>query len=204
MGGVRGRGPSSRAARQVRSRVPHRGDGPGPRAGTARVMVRSIGIVAPPAPPGSFGRSLGDFARQLWWERRLRTGFFPPEILGEPAWDLILHLFASEAAGADTRLSKAHEGACVPPSAAVCRARTLMALGIVREADAAGKARGREIGLAPLARSRLEHLLIEMAVQRDVRRDDGAAASKPDACDARTGLPPCSRSAAPRSTPWPP
>jgi hypothetical protein len=147
--------------------------------------MRSIGIVAPPAPPGGFGRSLGDLARQLWWERRLRTGFFPPEILGEPAWDLILHLFASEAAGAATRLSKAHEGACVPPSAAIARARTLMALGIVREPDAGGKKGSREIGLAPLAKSRLEHLLIEMAVQRDVRRDDGALVSKADACDAK-------------------
>lgn len=138
--------------------------------------MRSIGIPPAQPPREGFGAGLGDFARQLWWERRLRARFFPAELFAEPAWDLILHLFASEAEGQKVRRNKIHLGASVPPSTALARVQALEALGIVGEDPAAPGARPRRIALTPLARGRLEHLLVEMLVQRDLRRDKAGAA----------------------------
>jgi len=130
--------------------------------------VRSVGIVVT-SPPKGFGGSLPDFARQLWWERRLRTRFFPAEAFGEPAWDLILHLFASKAEGEAVHLNNVHLGADVPPRAALARVRALEALGLIGDDPDARIRRPRRIALTPLARARLELLLLQMQAQRQLR-----------------------------------
>jgi hypothetical protein len=131
-----------------------------------RGVSRSLGIVAPNPPRGGFGSGSADFARQLWWERRLRTGFFPPELFGEPAWDLILAALTLEAQGNPLRLNKAHLSACVPLSAAQKRVRDLMGLGILQAQPIKPGHRFRQLTLTAAARSNLERLLEELWFHR--------------------------------------
>ena len=134
--------------------------------------MRSIGVVPSSPPEGGFGRESVDLARQLWWERRLRTKFFPAELFFEPAWDLILDIFAAERSGQPVRLSKAHLSACAPPSAAERRARLLLKIGILTASPVTPGGRNLELRLTPLAASKLEQLLHEYLFHR-VNRQSG-------------------------------
>lgn len=128
--------------------------------------MRSIGIVPSAPPEGGFGRESADFARQLWWERRLRTAFFPAELFSEPAWDLILDIFAAERTGEPVRMSKAHLSACAPPSVAERKARMLVKIGMVTATPVTPGGRKLELKLTPRAASQLEQLLHEMLFHR--------------------------------------
>lgn len=124
-------------------------------------MARSIGVVAPPPPARGFGSGIADFARQLWWERRLRSRFFPAEIFGEPAWDLILDAYSAQKSGNPLRLSKSHLSACVAPAVSERRARNLAAMGIFNVAPTKAGSRALGIALNPESERRLESLLEE-------------------------------------------
>lgn len=126
-----------------------------------RLVARSIGVVATSPPACGFGSGIADFARQLWWERRLRSRFFPAEIFGEPAWDLILDAYSAQKAGNPLRLSKAHLSACVPPSISERSARSLAAVGIFSVAPVETGKRGLGITLTPASETRVESLLEE-------------------------------------------
>jgi len=151
-------------------------------------VSRSLGIVASKPPSDGFGSGSADFARHLWWERRLRTEFFPPELFGEPAWDLILATFTSEAQGEPVRLNKAHLSACVPFSAAQKRARDLVALGIVQAEPIKPGHRFKQLTLKGAARSKLERLLEELWFHRvsgpRMSRRGGDTPDQPDALRA--------------------
>lgn len=129
-------------------------------------MTRSVGVVPSLPPEGGFGRESPDLARHLWWERRLRTKFFPAELFSEPSWDLILDVFGAERDGQPVRLSKAHLSACVPPSVAERRAGMLLDIGIFTATPATPGGRSLELKLTPLAASKLEQLLHEILFHR--------------------------------------
>jgi len=131
-----------------------------------RLVSRSLGIVAEPAPRDGFGTGSTRFARQLWWERRLRTRFFPSEIFSEPAWDLMLAVMAAEATGDAVRLSKSHLSACAPPTLAARRAKGLVAIGILETKPINARSRALQLGLTASARDKLESLLSETQFHR--------------------------------------
>ena len=140
-------------------------------------MTRTIGIVPEPPPSDGFGPGLPGFARQLWWERRTRTRFFPAELFGEPAWDLLLKIHGAEAAPAGPILSrKAHLAAAVPPPTARRWILELVALGILVEERRGGSP---ALTLAPEARERMTKLLGLVLLQRE------RAAAAPDDRAAR-------------------
>ena len=132
-------------------------------------VSRSVGVVPSEAPPSGSGSALADFARQLWWERRLRSRYFPIEIFADPSWDLLLEVYAAQIADKPIRLNKAHLSACVPPSIAQRRSRDLVQLGILVTERARTDRRGVQLTLSPAARSRLEHLLQSILAQRYVQ-----------------------------------
>ena len=139
-------------------------------------MTRSIGIVPAAPPEEGFGRGLAGFARQLWWERRWRTRHFPAELFGEPAWDLMLSLYAAEPRPDDSEARKPHLAACVPPQTARRHILNLRSLGIVAERAADGPRRA-PLALAPAARERMGMILAAILLQRErFAQDDPAAA----------------------------
>lgn len=140
-----------------------------------RAVTRSVGIVPSSPPEEGFGGDIADFARQLWWERRLRTKFFPAELFLEPAWDLILDVFAAEQAGEPVRLSKTHLSACAPPSAAERKARLLVKIGMLTATPISPGGRSLELKLTPSAASKLERLLHEILFHRVNRHSDLAS-----------------------------
>jgi hypothetical protein len=131
-------------------------------------VSRPADTVAPASPDAGFDSGKAEFARRLWWERRVRTRFFPAELFGEPAWDLILDAFASEAAGEPVRLSKAHLSACVSPAATHRRVRALTAMGILDLPPIEPGHRAKQLTLTAHGRSMLARLLDEFWFERSL------------------------------------
>jgi len=79
----------------------------------------------------------GDLAQDGYRERRIRDRVFADKTLfGEPAWDLLLDLMASEMAGRKLSVTSACIGACVPSTTALRWLTLLEERGLVlREND---------------------------------------------------------------------
>ncbi len=65
----------------------------------------------------SVPKKLGMLAREIYKARRLRDAVLP-RLFGEPAWDILLDLFASEAEHIDVSVSSACLAAGVPATTA--------------------------------------------------------------------------------------
>lgn len=81
-------------------------------------------------------------ARRVLFERRRRKQFLPAELFGEPAWDILLDLFASRLESKDISVSSACIASGVPPTTALRWLARLEILGLVeRVQDAQDKRR---------------------------------------------------------------
>jgi DNA-binding MarR family transcriptional regulator len=103
----------------------------------------------------SRGGSEGQFARQLIKERRKREQYFDAELFGEPAWDILLDLFAAEQEGRNVGVSSLCLAAAVPPTTALRWIKSMTTRGLlVRQADPKD---GRRIfvALSPAAKARM-------------------------------------------------
>ena len=122
---------------------------------------------APPSAPG-----LGGFARELWRERRLRTRYFAADLFAEPAWDMLLDLYASAAEGRKLGVRGACRAACVPPTTALRYVNALVGRGLlVRREDRGGY--GVTVELAPAAWVEMTKLLAEMRCRREASGGKG-------------------------------
>lgn len=72
-----------------------------------------------------------DGARRILAARRRRKRFLPPDVLGEPAWDILLDLLISQAEGRDVSLKSACIASGVPSSTAMRRLEALRRRGLV-------------------------------------------------------------------------
>lgn len=72
-----------------------------------------------------------DAARRMMTARQRRARFLPREILGEPAWDILLDLFVSRAEGRDVPLKSACIASGVPATTAMRCLATLRDRGLV-------------------------------------------------------------------------
>jgi hypothetical protein len=80
--------------------------------------------------------------RAMIQARRLRDRYLPPEIFGEPAWDMLLDLFAARIERASVAVSSLCIAAAVPPTTALRTIGTMTTLGLVtRVADPADRRR---------------------------------------------------------------
>jgi hypothetical protein len=117
---------------------------------------------SPPSAPG-----LGGFARELWRERRLRTRYFAADLFAEPAWDMLLDLYASAAEGRRLGVRGACRAACVPPTTGLRYVNALVARGLlVRREDVEG-GYGVTVELAPAAWVEMTRLLAETRCRRE-------------------------------------
>lgn len=86
--------------------------------------------------------------RQLIRARRLRSNFFEPELFADPAWDMLLDLFAAEMERRQVSVSSLCIAAAVPPTTALRWIATLHEAGLFeRHADPADRRRAY-IGLS--------------------------------------------------------
>lgn len=63
--------------------------------------------------PSATGSTLGAVAERLYSERRRRDEHFPAGLFGEPAWDMLLALFAAREDGRDLGIAEACEASGV-------------------------------------------------------------------------------------------
>jgi hypothetical protein len=91
---------------------------------------------AAPARRAASQSELGRLARAIYDHRRKREPWFPGVDFGEPAWDILLDLYASEAEGKVISVSSSCIAAAVPPTTALRWLAGLEAAGWVeRQAD---------------------------------------------------------------------
>lgn len=75
-------------------------------------------------------------ARNLWKQRRLRTQWFGNVEFGEPAWDMLLDLYAAQRSGRRVSISSLCIASGVPPTTALRWIQKMIDDGVFRrEAD---------------------------------------------------------------------
>lgn len=97
-----------------------------------------VGVVLPSSLEGSAATNApAKRARAIYKARRFRNSLFSsPDLFGEPAWDILLDLFASEAEGKTVSVSSACIAADVPASTGLRWISVLEENGLlVREKD---------------------------------------------------------------------
>jgi DNA-binding MarR family transcriptional regulator len=117
--------------------------------------------------PTRTGSRLGNLARQLHRERRLRDDILSEGLFGEPAWDILLDLFACEAEGRTVRVNSACIGAAVPASTALRYLAELERRGLIERSRDEIDRRGQYVRLTPEAREHMVRLLERMLAMRE-------------------------------------
>ncbi|NIJ07832.1 DNA-binding MarR family transcriptional regulator [Sphingomonas vulcanisoli] len=120
-------------------------------AGRIARALADLAAAAPAVthPPVVSAPSLSDgapinaaFVRRLIRKRRLRERFFAAEIFADPAWDMLLDLYAARLEGAQVAVSSLCIAAHVPPTTALRWIRALTDQGLfLRLADPADRRR---------------------------------------------------------------
>lgn len=104
----------------------------------------------PPAVERGPGEDLGDVARRVYQARRRRGRVFGDETLfGEPAWDILLDLFAAAVHNKRVAVTSACIGAAVPSTTALRWIKVLEDKGLILREDDAADARRTFVRLSP-------------------------------------------------------
>lgn len=108
------------------------------------LMASRLGVMVAPAPPPngrqaephSFPAARAKMARQLIRQRRMREEFFAAELFAEPAWDMLLDLYAARLDRRLVSVSSLCIAAAVPGTTALRWIKTMTDAGLfLREAD---------------------------------------------------------------------
>lgn len=94
-------------------------------------FAQRVGPVAPIDPVLSDEARLVSVAAEIYRHRRLRGRYFPQQLFGEPAWDILLDLYVSAARGLSVSISHACLAADAPPTTAHRWLQALEAEGLV-------------------------------------------------------------------------
>jgi predicted transcriptional regulator len=122
-------------------------------------------IVAEPLAPET---SLGIVARAMYNERRVRDHVAELALFGEPAWDILLDLFASEAEGKSVSISSACLAASVPMTTALRWVSRLEEEGLI-ERRATGDRRRINVLLTASGREKVSRTVVAMAAAQKAR-----------------------------------
>lgn len=122
-------------------------------------------VVAEPLAPET---SLGVVARNMYNERRVRDQVADLPLFGEPAWDILLDLFASDAEGKAVSISSACVAASVPMTTALRWVSRLEAEGLIERA-ATGDRRRINVHLTQAGRQRIARVVAAMAAAHKTR-----------------------------------
>jgi DNA-binding MarR family transcriptional regulator len=117
---------------------------------------------APSSPPPLDAIRLAEFARCLYGSRRLRDGLFPPRLFGEPAWDILLDLYAAETEGDAIDVSSACLAAAVPQTTALRYIARLETAGLVLRTRVETDRRRSLLTLTKSGRATVESVLVAL------------------------------------------
>ena len=99
-----------------------------------RALMESVILHAVPPAGDVTGRRLA-LARWILASRRLRPGFFRSIRLGDPNWDMILHLYVADREGRSVDVSGLCLASGVPPTTALRYVELLVAQRLVAKVD---------------------------------------------------------------------
>lgn len=111
------------------------------------VRDRTDDFAAPDAGDGPVPPISASVVRGAIRARRLRGQFFPPDLFADPAWDMLLDLFAARLEGARVSVSSLCIASAVPPTTALRWITTLSDAGLVARQDDPGDKRRAFIAL---------------------------------------------------------
>lgn len=116
----------------------------------------ALGRLAHPAPVDRV-----ETAARLYAHRRRRQSFFNdyPGIFGEPAWDILLDLYAARRDRKFTTVSSASLGACTPTTTGLRWIAELQRLGLIRSQEHPADRRARVVMLTSAAESAMDAYL---------------------------------------------
>lgn len=142
----------------------------------ARRLARLADRLPDPEPHSP--ASLSRFARKLYRDRRLRDGSFPAGMFGEPAWDILLDLFASAEEGRDVSVSSACVAAAVPPTTALRYLQIMERQALIERQPSTADARVCYLRLSAETRERLALMLRRMSASPPGTGTDGEATNR--------------------------
>lgn len=97
--------------------------------------------------------------REYLRARRLRERILPAELFADPAWDILLDLFAAGLEGKIVSISSACIASAVPPTTALRWLNKLEEMGMVQRTDDAEDARRAYVQITPTAQDAIQHWL---------------------------------------------
>jgi DNA-binding MarR family transcriptional regulator len=89
----------------------------------------------------------------IWHQRRKRHLHFPEGLFADPAWDMLLTLYAAKLAGRRTTVKEVIRAAHVPATTGLRWLGKLVRLGLCRKIPDAMDARRQYVTLTPLGRA---------------------------------------------------
>lgn len=107
--------------------------------------------------------TLAAVARRLLAERRAREVFFPRELLGEPVWDILLHVFAAEEEGSCVTVGHACAASGVPSTTALRQISTMEKAGLLERTPSTSDKRVSYLRLTSVARIKMVQLLVRLS-----------------------------------------
>jgi DNA-binding MarR family transcriptional regulator len=123
---------------------------------TARSHSHSVSDAAGPAADAESDVRL---VRHLVAGRRSRDTILPAELLGEPAWDILLDLYLAEAEGRQSYSTSCCLASAAPQTTALRYIKRLATLGLVAEEPDQRDSRRTLIGLTDAGRNALDQWL---------------------------------------------
>lgn len=104
--------------------------------------------------------------RRLLRQRRMREQFFPADLFADPAWDMLLDLYAAQLEGQPVAVSSLCIAAAVPATTALRWIKTLTETGLFERHADPRDGRRIFIGLAPKAAQAMERYFAVMETAR--------------------------------------
>ena len=99
------------------------------------------------------------YAKALYEARRARADHLPDELLGEPAWDMLLLLYFLEAEGRPVTVSGVTASSGVPGTTALRWLQTLTGRGLVKRHSDPGDRRRSWVILSDKGRRAMDRIL---------------------------------------------
>ena len=128
---------------------------------------------------------LAEEARFLFEDRRRRERYLPSAFLGEPAWDMLLMLFATSAKGYSMTTTAACEASQAPMTTALRVIKQLKEAELAENVEAPGDKRRSDLRLTTLGLETMHNLLSGLGIVSEVSSAAGENAPEAPASDAR-------------------
>lgn len=108
------------------------------------------------------GTGLPALARKLYEFGHRRSRFLPPWLFGEPAWYILLDLYASEAEGRAISVTSASVASGAPSTTGLRVVRVLEDRGLVCKGRTGSDRRRSDVQLTSAGRDAIERILLEL------------------------------------------